>query len=152
MSRTLVNAFPARLMRRRARRVSVAYFVAGFLEFLLRDLVLVVLGSEERGFIDDVGQLRARVTGSAAGDDIQARRRIQFHIARVDFQNRLASANIRPSNHNPAIETARPQQRRIQHVRTIGRRHQDHAFVRFEAVHFHQQLVQRLFALVMTAA
>ena len=31
MSRTLVNAFPARLMRRRARRVSVAYFVAGFI-------------------------------------------------------------------------------------------------------------------------
>ena len=45
-----------------------------------------------------------------------------------------------------------PQQRRIEHVGTVGRRHQDDAFVRLEAVHLDEQLVQGLFALVVTAA
>ena len=70
----------------------------------------------------------------------------------MDLQDLLAALHIRPSHHHPPVETARPQQRRIQHVRTIGRRHQDDAFVRFEPVHLHQQLIERLLALVVTAA
>ena len=44
-----------------------------------------------------------------------------------------------------------PQQRRIQYIRPVGRRHQDDAFVGFEAVHLDEELVQRLLALVVTA-
>jgi hypothetical protein len=44
------------------------------------------------------------------------------------------------------------QQRRIENVRTVGRRDQDDALVRLEAVHLDQQLVQRLLALVIATA
>src|ERR1017187_10226766 len=44
------------------------------------------------------------------------------------------------------------EQRRIQHVGAVRSRHQDDAFVGFEAVHFHHQLVEGLLALVMSAA
>ena len=44
------------------------------------------------------------------------------------------------------------QQRRIEHVGTIGGGDEDDAFVRFEAVHLDEQLVQRLLALVVAAA
>src|SRR5208337_80132 len=40
---------------------------------------------------------------------------------------------------------------RIEHIGTVSGGHQDYAIVRFEAVHFDQQLVQSLFALVVPA-
>ena len=40
----------------------------------------------------------------------------------------------------------------IQHVGPVGGRHQDHAFVGFEAVHLHQQLVEGLLALIVGAS
>ena len=70
----------------------------------------------------------------------------------MNAQDLFAAANVRTRNHHAAIETARPQQRRIEHVRTVGGGDQDDAFVRLEAVHFDQQLVQGLLALVVSAA
>src|SRR5690606_6114877 len=49
-------------------------------------------------------------------------------------------------------EATGTQQRRIQYVRTVGGGDHDHAVIAFEAVHFNQQLVQRLFAFVMATA
>ena len=48
-----------------------------------------------------------------------------------------------------AIEAARPQQRRIEDVGTVGRRDDDDALVRREAVHLDEQLVERLLALLV---
>ena len=49
-------------------------------------------------------------------------------------------------NHHLAVEAARTQQRRIEHVRTVGRGDDDHALADSEAVHLDQHLVQGLFA------
>ncbi len=67
-------------------------------------------------------------------------------------QNFFAALHVGTRHHDAAVEAAGPQQGRIEHVRPVGCRDQDHALVRFEAVHFNQQRVQRLLALVMTAA
>src|SRR4051794_25031269 len=67
-------------------------------------------------------------------------------------QNLFTPANIRPAHDDSAIEAPRTQQCRVEHIRTVGRSHQDHAFVRLEAVHLDQQLIQSLLALVVTAA
>src|SRR5579864_5014963 len=56
------------------------------------------------------------------------------------------------SHHHAAIEAPGPQQSRIEHVGTVGCRHQDHTLVRFKTVHFNQQLIERLLALIMAAA
>src|SRR4029078_9985823 len=45
-----------------------------------------------------------------------------------------------------------PQQRRVEHVRPVGRGDEDDALVRLEAVHLDEQLVQGLLALVVAAA
>src|SRR5690606_11208786 len=39
----------------------------------------------------------------------------------------------------------------IEHIGTVGRRDEDHAVVPLEAVHLHQQLVERLLPLVVAA-
>jgi hypothetical protein len=51
-----------------------------------------------------------------------------------------------------AIEATGAQQRRVEYVGSVGCRDQDDAFVRLEAIHFDEQLVQGLLALIMAAA
>ena len=62
------------------------------------------------------------------------------------------SLNIRTVYYDLAVETAGTQQGRVQNVGTVGGGQQDDALVALEAVHFHQQLVQGLFAFVMATA
>src|SRR5205823_1034617 len=58
----------------------------------------------------------------------------------------------RTRNHHTAVKTARAQQRGIEHIRPVGCSNQDDAVVGFEAVHFDEQLVQRLLAFVVSTA
>ena len=51
-----------------------------------------------------------------------------------------------------AVEAARAQERRVEHVGAVGGGDDDDAVVRLEAVHLDEELVQRLLALVVTAA
>ena len=70
----------------------------------------------------------------------------------MNFQNSLAALHVGQRHHHAPIEAARPQQRGIEHVGTIGRGDEDYALVGLEAVHLDQQLVEGLLALIMTAA
>ena len=51
-----------------------------------------------------------------------------------------------------AVEAARPEQGRIEHVGAVRGRHDDDGFVLREAVHFAEDLVERLLAFVVAAA
>ena len=70
----------------------------------------------------------------------------------MHLQDLLATAKIGIGHHDVAVETARTQQRRVEHVGAVRRRDQDDAFVGLEAVHLDEQLVQRLLAFVIAAA
>ncbi len=67
-------------------------------------------------------------------------------------QDLFAATHVRTRHDHAAVEAAGPQQRRIEHVGTVGGGDQDDAFVGLEAVHLDQQLVQGLLALVVSAA
>ncbi len=129
-----------------------AHLVAGFLELGLRDFVLVALGGEERGFVDDVGQFRAGVTGRAAGDEAEIDRLGDLHVAGVDMENLFATADVGQVDAHFAVETARAQQRGIEHVLAVGRGDDDDAFLRLDAVHLDEQRIERLLAFVVAAA
>ena len=70
----------------------------------------------------------------------------------MNREDALAALHVGTIDDDAAIESAGTQQRRIEHVGPIGRGDEDDAFVRFEAVHLDEQLVQRLLALVVPAA
>ena len=107
---------------------------------------------EERGLIDEVGEIRTREAGRATRQDrcLDVLRR--RNLAHVDLEDLLATAHIGQRHHDLTVEATGTQQRRIEHVGPVGRRDDDHALVALEAVHLDQQLVQRLLALVMPAA
>ena len=67
-------------------------------------------------------------------------------------ENAEPPPNIGSIDHDAAIETTRPQQRRIEHVRPVGRRHHDDALVSAEAIHLGEELVEGLLTLVVPTA
>lgn len=69
----------------------------------------------------------------------------------MDLEDLLAF-DVRARDDGLAVGLARTQQRGIGNVGTVGRGDNDNALVRFEAVHFDEQLVERLFALVIAVA
>ena len=67
-------------------------------------------------------------------------------------EDSLTPFYVRTSHIHLPVETARAQKRRVKDIRAVRCRNDDNAFVNAETVHFHKQLVQRLFALIMPAA
>ena len=70
----------------------------------------------------------------------------------MDLQDLLAADEVGVRDDDLTVEAAGPQQCRIEHVGPVGRGDDDDAFVLLEAVHLDEQLVERLFALVVAAA
>ena len=89
-----------------------------------------------------------RLTGEVVEVDL-LRERL---AARVDLEDPRAALAVRAVHDDLAVEAARAQQRRVEDVRPVGGGDQDDVVLHLEAVHLDQQLVQRLLALVVTAA
>ncbi|MFN7918338.1 MAG: hypothetical protein U0Q55_23550 [Vicinamibacterales bacterium] len=70
----------------------------------------------------------------------------------MDAEDALAALHVGAVDDDAAVETARAQQRRVEHIGPVRGRDEDDALVRLEAVHLDEQLVQRLLALVVPAA
>ncbi len=70
----------------------------------------------------------------------------------MDFQNLIATPNVGIVQHDLTVEAARAQQRGIEHIWSVGGRDDDDIGVGVEAVHLHQNLVQRLLAFVVATA
>jgi len=78
-----------------------------------------------------------------------ARQRLALDMHLEDF---LPSAQIGAIQHDAAVEAARAHQGRVEDVRAVRRRQDDDLGVGVETVHLHQDLVQRLLALIVAAA
>ncbi len=126
--------------------------VLGALELVHRHRAAVGTSGEQRSFVDEVGEVGTGEARRTARDHLRLHVFSQRQLAHVDLEDLLATAHVRQRHHDLAVEAARTQQRRIQHVGTVGRGDDDHAFGAFETIHLDQQLVQGLLALVMTAA
>ena len=126
--------------------------VLGQLEIDHHDDFAVLPRGVQRGFVHQVGQVGAGQARRAARQHGKIDVVAQRNLLGVHPQDGFAPLHVGTAHHHAPVETAGPQQRRIQHVGPVGGGHQDHAFVRFEAVHLHQQLVQGLLALVVPAA
>ena len=69
----------------------------------------------------------------------------------MHFEDLFTPFEVRQADDDLAVKTAGAQQRGVQHVRAVGGSDDDDAFIAFETVHFDEELVQRLFAFVVSA-
>ena len=127
------------------------HLVLGDLEIFLRHRLAVAPGRVQRRLVGQVGQVRAAEAGRGTRDEAQLDVRRQRDLAHVDLQDLLAPSHVRPPDDDRPVEAPGPEQGRVEHVGPVRGRDEDHAVVRLEAVHFDQQLVQRLLALVVPA-
>ncbi len=70
----------------------------------------------------------------------------------MDLEDRFAVVHVGEIEDDAAVEAAGPEERRVQDVRAVRGGEDDDAGIAVEAVHLHEDLVQRLFALVAAAA
>ena len=126
--------------------------VLGIFKVAHVQLFLIQLGSLQSGFIDQVFQIRAGKARRAACQHLQVHIGSQRRALGMHLKNALAAPQIRRRHHHLTVKATGPQQGGIKHVGTVGGRNEDDALVAFKAVHFHQQLIQGLFAFVVSAA
>ena len=70
----------------------------------------------------------------------------------MNLQDSFPALNVGKVQRYSPVEPARAQQRRVQNVRAVGGGQHDDIVVGLEPVHLHQDLVQGLLTLVMSAA
>ncbi len=126
--------------------------VDGLVQVGLADEALVHAGRQQGRLVEHVGQVGAGEARRPLGDRLKVGVRRHGLVGRVNAQDLQASLHVGGLDGNLAVEAARTQQRRVEHVGTVGRRDQDDAAAHVEAVHLDQQLVERLLALVVAAA
>ena len=127
-------------------------FVAGVLEVGHVDAVLVVAAGPERGLVDQVADVGAGQADGAGGEPLQVDVVGQRHVARVDLEDGQPALVGGPIDRDVAVEAAGAQQGRIEHVGPVRGGHDDDRLGLGEAVHFAEDLVERLLAFVVAAA
>ena len=142
----LVAHFTALLLR------SHLDFEDRFVDIFHCDKAMLSSYSKKCRFIHQVFKIRTGKPGCALRDGVEIHIITQLLVSGVDLQDRLSSADIRQADIYLAVKAAGTEQRVIKNVRTVGRRHDNHAFVVAEAVHLNQQLVQCLLPFVVPAA
>ena len=120
-----------------------------FLEVRLRDESTAAAHSAERPFVDDVRELGTRGTGCHARNRMEIDIAGQLDFLGVDFEDSLASLKVWQLDRHAPVEAAGTQESRVERFRAVCRRKDNDAIVALEAVHFGEELVQRLLALVV---
>src|SRR4051812_36263839 len=121
-------------------------------ELDLGDLALAVARAQQRRLVDQVRQVGAGEAGGLAGQRVDVDLLRERLAARVDLEDLRAALAVGAVDDDLAVEAARAQQRGIEDVRTVRGGDQDDVVLHLEAVHLDEQLVERLLALVVTAA
>src|SRR5439155_12634947 len=68
----------------------------------------------------------------------------------MNFKDRFAAFQVRTIDNDLAIKSARSQQCRVQHFRRVGCSDNDDSLGRVESIHLSQQLIERLFSLIIS--
>ncbi len=126
--------------------------VLGLLHVLHAHTLAVFPRGQERALVDQVCEVCAGETRGAARDHLEVNLARERYLLGVDGEYLLAAPDVGNVHHHLPVETAGAQERRIEHVGPVGRGDDDHALVGLETVHFDEELVERLLALVVAPA
>ena len=108
---------------------------------------------DERRLVDDVGDVRAAEPRGERGEPlaVMADRRVELDLLQVHLEDLIAALDVGAVYVDLPVESTRAEQRAVQDVRTVGTGQYHHALLAPEPVHLHEELVQRVLALVVAA-
>ncbi len=114
-----------------------------------RDDLASLADGEDRRLVGQVGQVGAGEARGSAGNDVQVDVSGEALAADMHGQDRGPLGQRGQRDDDLPVEPPGPQQRRVKHLGPVGRAEHDDALGHVEPVHFRQQLVERLLALVV---
>jgi hypothetical protein len=117
------------------------FFSSPAIEVAHLDRFLVLARGEECSFVDEVGQIGARESRRPLRDHAQVDTRRHLHLTGMDAEDLFAAAHVGFVDEHLAIEAARAEQCRVEHLGAVGRSHNDDPLARVEPVHFREQLI-----------
>ena len=123
-----------------------------FLELELADRLPAAARREEGGLVDEVGEVGAGEAGRPGGERVEVDRVVERLALRVHLEDLAAAVPVGAVDDDLAVEAAGAQERRVEDVGTVRGGDEDDVVLHLEAVHLDEELVQRLLALVVTAA
>ena len=85
---------------------------------------------QQRRLVDDVGQIGADKSRRLGGQQLRSTSAESLIFLAWSWRIFSPALDIRPVDQHLAVEPSRTQQRRIENLRPVGRRHDDHAFIR----------------------
>ena len=123
-----------------------------FLDLVHRDHGTMAAGSQQRRLVEQICQIGTSEANGHLGELLKLNVLVHRLVLGMHAQDLLAALHIRTVDRNLTVKTTGTQQRRIQNVGAVGGGDQDDRLAFLKAVHLDQQLVERLLALVVTAA
>ena len=125
--------------------------VDGLIQDPVVDDLRVLTGGQQGRLVEDVGQISTRESGGALGDLSEIDFLGQGFVRGMDLEDVLAALHVRGFDGDLPVEAARAQQRRVEDIGAVGRGDEDDIGLDVEAVHLHEELVERLLAFVVAA-
>jgi hypothetical protein len=103
----------------------------------------------DRRFVHQVGEISARKSGRSSRHHVEIHVRRERLAAPVDSQDGGTLRVARQRNLHGPVEASRPQQRLVEDLGSVGRGYDDDPGAWLEPVHFREQLVECLLALMI---
>src|SRR5210317_911231 len=123
--------------------------VLGLLEVSTGHFILVGTCRKQSSLVNQIFQVSTGKPRRSLGDYLKFDITTQRHFAGMDLEDFQAATNVGPRHDHLAIETAWTKQSGVKHVGPVRRGNQENALIGLKTVHFNQQLVEGLLALVM---
>ena len=122
------------------------------LDLVHRDHGTMAASGQQRRFVEQVCQIGTGKANGHLGELLKLNVLVHRLILGMYAQDLLATLYVRTVDRDLTIKTTGAQQCRIQNIGAIGCGDQDDRLAFLKTVHLDQQLVERLLALVVTAA
>ena len=122
------------------------------LEILHRHVGPIATRGAQRGFVAEIGEIRSTQSGGRPSQSLEIDVGGHVQMTGVNPKDAFPAAPVGKRHDDLPIEAAWTQERRVEHVGAIGRGQENDLLVLGEAVHLHEELVERLLALVVCRA
>mmetsp|Transcript_24503 Transcript_24503/g.46451 ORF Transcript_24503/g.46451 Transcript_24503/m.46451 type:complete len:207 (+) Transcript_24503:1084-1704(+) len=128
--------------------------IHGALEVHHGNVVLVRARRHQRRLVADVGDVRPGKPGGERGEALRVvvAPLHQLQVLEVHVEDLRATLDVRAVDGDLTVETPRSQKSLVQDVRPVRARQHHDALGGGKAVHLHQELVERVFALVVATS
>ena len=125
--------------------------IHGIHEILALHMGFLATRSDKRSLVAHIGDVGTREAGSLSCEKFEVNTLVHLDFAQVNLENFHTIVQLGELDINLAVETPGAQERLVEDVNAVGGSEDNHATIGAETIHFGEELVERVFALIVRA-